>query len=588
MVVFSRAVAVAALLAASSSPASGHEANPYGLEVALASSVARGEPVVTFEETVDTSLDNEAENEDHEGRILAHASPMHLLNKILAGLRIKVPTGGNTIKQTIGGVIKVTATLSPFATCKGVRIKDIKLGGSQTDDNDYQVSAAISQLAFNCETTLCITVNTFKPVCGGKIAIRSGYSSFHMDWLAHSDDFRKKLPDGVRGNTAGSALTLMGMSFKAGSMKVMGFDIGPILTKELNGGMKSTALAPIKKAVRSKVDDLSSLVSNVLMNNPLWSLLNVTVPTQDPLALERALPSGVALFNLLQNPLSSLLPIKTDPATNEPSIVLNTTDKTVEQLLNSFGVHVSSSVALLPALLEKLTGAPYVNGERLDLAKVLAKLLPGVLNMTVTVPLGSLGNASLKLSRLGLTMNGSYPFVSYFDLLGKQTLSLPPFALDELAIDTQVELGLDVHTKLAERKVAFDLEQTVSAKLTVRDLSVVVAVLLAAFPDIITKMMRPGVQAHLIDCLLAEFYETPRLAELIIASSSIALETSGWSDKIGELLGQLVHVFVGMYGGAIPAAVQTYAATLLVGKQLIAPTTCPIGTGVAASMSPPA
>jgi hypothetical protein len=83
------------------------------------------------------------------------------------------------------------------------------------------------------------------------------------------------LPDGVRGNTAGSAL--MGMSFKAGSIKVMGFDFGPLLTKELNGGIKTTALGPIKTAVGSKVDDLSPLVSGVLMNNPLWSLLNVTV-----------------------------------------------------------------------------------------------------------------------------------------------------------------------------------------------------------------------------------------------------------------------------------------------------------------------
>jgi hypothetical protein len=49
-----------------------------------------------------------------------------------------------------------------------------------------------------------------------------------MGSLAHSDDLRKKLPDGVRGNSAGSALTLMGISFKAGSIKLMGFDIGPI------------------------------------------------------------------------------------------------------------------------------------------------------------------------------------------------------------------------------------------------------------------------------------------------------------------------------------------------------------------------
>jgi hypothetical protein len=517
-------------------------------------------------------LEDEAEMDEHEARALARSNPMSLLNKILGGLRFKVPTGGNTIKKTILGMT-VSAKLSPTATCKGVRVKDASMLGSMTDDKDYAVDARISQLAFNCQTTMCLTVSTLPKVCGGQILIRSGYSSFHMGWIAQSDDFRSALPSRVIGNTHGAALTLMGMSFKASNIKVAGMDIAPLLTKELNGPMKNQALGPIKKAIGSKVGDLSALVSGVLMSNPISALLNVTVPTQDPLALERALPAGMALFDLLDNPLSSMLPIVKDPVTAEKALALDTTNPTVQQLLNKLGVPVSKSVALLPALIEKLTGAPYVNGERIDLAKLLAKLLPGVLNMTMTVPLGSMGNATLQLNQLGLAMNGTYPFVNYFDLLGKQTLRLPPIALDELVIDTQVKLGLDISAS----KVAFDLPQTVSAKLTVRDLSVVAAVLLAAFPDIIAKMMRKGVMDHLFECLLAEFYETPRFSELVISSSAIELETSGWTDKIGMLIGQLLHVVVDMYGGAMPAAVQTYAAALLVGKQLIEPTTCPIG-----------
>lgn len=573
--VLSRVVACAALLAASSNAVeAGQEASAAA---ALASAVARGEQVVTFEETADMFEDEaEAEVDEHEGRALARSNPMSLLNKILGGLHIKVPTGGNTIKKTILGMT-VSATLSPTATCKGVRIKDVNMRGSMTDDNDYAVGAGISQLAFNCQTTLCLTVGPLKKVCGGQIQIRSGYSSFHMDWLAQSDDFRRALPSRVVGHTAGSALTLMGMSFKASNIKVGTMDIGPLLTKELNGPMRNQALGPIKKAIGSKVGDLSDLVSGVLMSNPLSALLNVTVPTQDPLALERALPAGVALFDLLDNPLTSVLPIVKDPVTAEKALALDTTNPTVQQFLNALGVPVSSSVALLPALIEKLTGAPYVNNERIDLAKLLAKLLPGVLNMTKTVPLGSMGDATLQINQLGLAMNGTYPFVNYFDLLGKQTLRLPPFALDELVIDSQVKLGLNISGTVAGRKVVFDLPQTVSVKLTVRDLSVVAAVLLAAFPDIIAKMMRKGVKDHLFECLLAEFYETPRFAELVIASSSIEIETSGWTDKIGVLIGQFLHVVVDMYGGAMPAAVQTYAAALLVGKQLIAPTSCPIG-----------
>jgi hypothetical protein len=521
-----------------------------------------------------------ADGEVPSGRDLAGGG-MSLLNSILGKLSVSISTADVGIITTSISILKLQAKMSKSARCSHIGISGASLNGQLVSKSEYDISARVSGARANCVTGICVKTNIpffTEWHCGGSITVHSGASGLKLTQVAHSADFASQLPNSVT-NKGGCGVSLQFISFAGHNiMKIVGYDITGLIVKELNGPFKDTALAPLKKAACTMEGQIRKQIDKLAINNPLMTALNVDPPAQDPLALERQAQAASPwpLFDLQNNSLIGFLPIATDPETQAEAITLDTRSPMIAGVLKALQIPVSDTVPLVPAVIQMLTGAPYASGQRVDVLGAVLRLFPNATSLlNVTVPLEGLGSVSLNGTGLGLTMAGDFPFAYFLDLLGKQTLALPTIELDSWTVDASVSMLLAVDGKVQGNHIKFNLAQAFTAKLGVRRFAAKVAALLAARSDLLAKMQLGPAMASPLDCLLSMFVQTPEVAEVLLQAAAITLELDGFTDAIGVIGAQALSALFPMYAGKLPDAVQYYAAKAILGKQLIAPATCP-------------
>jgi hypothetical protein len=521
-----------------------------------------------------------AEIDVQAGRDLAGGG-MSLLNSILGKLHVPISTADVGIIKTSISILTMEAKMSPTAHCSHLGISGASLKGTLVSNTEYDIGGRVGGLRASCTTGICVKTNIpffTEWHCGGSITVHSAGSSLALTQVAHSADFSSQLPDRVT-NKGGCGVSLQFISFKGSNiMKIIGYDITGLIIKELNGPFKATALAPLKSAACTMEDKIRHQINKLAVNNPLMAALDVDPPAQDPLALERQVQatSPGPLFDLQNNSLTGFLPIATDPETQAEAITLDTRSPMIASVLKALRVPVSDTVPLVPAVIQMLTGAPYASGQRVDVLSAVERIFPGVASLlSVTVPLDGLGSVSFNGTGLGLTMEGDFPFTYFIDLLGKQTLAMPAIELDSWTVDASVSMLLAVDASVQGNHIAFKLAQSFTVKLGVRRFVAKFAALLAARSDLLAKMELGPAMASPLDCLLSMFVQTPEVAEVVLQAAAITLEIDGFTDAIGVIGAQAVSALFPMYAGKLPDAVQYYAAKAIIGKQLIAPASCP-------------